>query len=303
LFIFPFLILSISDVKAKNCLDFLPFGHNSDYVHLPLKSEFCVKYGKKNLKFKTDHLGGRIFSTSNNKIQIFGDSQVLGLDLDTQNKHYLNNYYSKDFVIYAAPNNGPYEVLKFIYKNRKEIEKKIIINFNLSVDLFRLYADWDIKNFVALKSDDLNEILKNPLKYKLIISKSLLTNKFFTISRKNDKEMRDLFMSSNEKQLERNIYLYLSELEKISKELNIEIDYILTMPYWLYISNNNKIRKISLIEKKIKKIICNTFQKKNINTKISGLKNTNNFLTLDKRHLKSDNITLTSLSKYCNIKS
>ena len=147
------------------------------------------------MKFKTDHLGGRIFSTSNNKIQIFGDSQVLGLDLDTQNKHYLNNYYSKDFVIYAAPNNGPYEVINFISLNDKNIKNQILINFNLSVDLFRVYSDWEIKNYVALKSDQLSEILDKPYKYKMIIAKSILTNKYFTTARKNNEEMKKLFMT------------------------------------------------------------------------------------------------------------
>ena len=118
------LILFISETKAKNCLSFLPFGHNNHYVHLPKNAVFCVKYDEENLNFQTDELGGRIFSKTKNQLQVFGDSQVLGLDIDKNKNHYLYNYINSDFVIYAAPNNGPYEVIKFIYLNKKSISKK-----------------------------------------------------------------------------------------------------------------------------------------------------------------------------------
>ena len=45
-------------------------------------------------------------------------------DIDKNKNHYLYNYINSDFVIYAAPNNGPYEVIKFIYLNKKSISKK-----------------------------------------------------------------------------------------------------------------------------------------------------------------------------------
>lgn len=295
-------ILYISEAKAKNCLDFLPFGHNSDYVHLPLKSEFCVKYGKKNLKFKTDHLGGRIFSTSNNKIQIFGDSQVLGLDLDTQNKHYLNNYYSKDFVIYAAPNNGPYEVINFISLNDKNIKNQILINFNLSVDLFRVYSDWEIKNYVALKSDQLSEILDKPYKYKTIIAKSILTNKYFTTARKNNEEMKKLFMTRDVNYLKKNLTKYILKIDEIIEKLNLKVDFVLTMPYWIYQKKNNKFERINFIETRLKNILCSTFNKKNkLNTIFISKLNfdTKPILTEDKRHLRSEQIKLIHLNKYC----
>ena len=61
LLIIFFLILTISPSKSKECLDFLPFGHNDNYVQLPKETEFCIKYGKQNLIFKTDKKGGRFF--------------------------------------------------------------------------------------------------------------------------------------------------------------------------------------------------------------------------------------------------
>ena len=38
-----------------------------------------------------------------------------------------------------------------------------------------------VQNFVALREDQLNDILDKPYKYRFIILKSLITNKFFTI--------------------------------------------------------------------------------------------------------------------------
>ena len=298
------LILSISETKAKNCLSFLPFGHNNHYVHLPKNAVFCVKYDEENLNFQTDELGGRIFSKKKNQLQVFGDSQVLGLDIDKNKNHYLYNYINSDFVIYAAPNNGPYEVIKFIYLNKKSISKKIVINFNLSVDIFRVYEDWDIKNYVAVKSSELDEIIKNPYKYKIIITKSLLSNKFFTVSRKNNNEMQKLFMTRNKNKMVDILNLYLKNLEKLSRELEIDFDLVLTMPYWIYKKENGKIIKIKEIENHLKKILCKTFNNsyRTKNIFISKIKNSDqDILTIDKRHLRSDKIVLTNLGKYCSI--
>ena len=175
---------------------------------------------------------------------------------------------------------------------------------NLSVDIFRLYNNWDIKNFVALKSNQLDEIVKKPYKYKIIITKNLLSNKFFTVSRKNDNEMRKLFLSRNDEEIKKNLSLYLSELEKIRKNFNIDYELILTLPYWLYKEEKNKFFKIDNIDKKLKNILCETFlkQHKLNNTSISKIKKFDeDILTIDKRHLKSDIITLTKLNKYCSI--
>ena len=302
--IFILSTLPINYLKSKECLNFLPFGHNDYYVHLPVNSNFCVKYGNEDLYFKTDKFGGRLFNEEKDIIQVFGDSQVLGIDIDKKEKHYLSNYIEKNFVIYGAPNNGPYEVLKFILLNKKNIKDKIIININLSVDIFRLYNSWDIKNFVALKSNQLDEVIEKPYKYKIIITKNLLSNKFFTVSRKNNKEMRKLFLSIKEEELKNNFSLYLSELEQIKKNFNIDYELILTLPYWLYEEEKNKFLKIDFIDKKLKNILCETFlkQHKLSYTSISKIKKLDeDILTIDKRHLKSDIIALTKLNKYCSI--
>ena len=122
-----YFILFVTKADAKGCLSFLPYGFNESYVHLPQSASFCVKQGKTIIKYQTDNYGGRLLSdeTVNNKIQVFGDSQVLGLDVENIEQHYLNILYKKNnFVIYAAPNNGPYEVINFLNKNKKILQKK-----------------------------------------------------------------------------------------------------------------------------------------------------------------------------------
>ena len=298
------LILTISPSKSKDCLDFLPFGHNDNYVQLPKETEFCIKYGKQSLIFKTDTSGGRFFKKINeNIIQVFGDSQILGIDIQHQKDHFLSKSYKEDIVIYAAPNNGPYQVLNFIILNQEKIKKKIIISFNLSVDIFRLSPDYNIQNYVALRQDQLNDIIEKPFKYRLIILKSLITNKFFTISRKNKKKMQALFENKNTIELEKNLNIYFENLNEIIKKLDIEVDYILTMPYWIYEQdkNNKSFFTNSNLERSLKTLVCRTFHKnkKLKNKYISILDNNNKILTNDKRHIRSDKLTLTHLENYC----
>ena len=95
LIIFIYLILFVPKVDAKDCLSFLPYGFNESYVHLPERASFCVKQGKVINKYQTDNYGGRLLydEAFNNKIQVFGDSQVLGLDIEKVEQHYLNLLY------------------------------------------------------------------------------------------------------------------------------------------------------------------------------------------------------------------
>ena len=176
LIILIYFILFFSKVNAKSCLSFLPYGYNESYVHLPQSASFCLKQRKTINKYQTDNYGGRILNRefTYNKIQIFGDSQVLGLDIDKIEEHYLNTLYKKNnFVIYAAPNNGPYEVINFLNQNKKILQKKIVITFNFSTDVYRVSNFWEPKNYVALKDHELDEILEHPFKYRLIVFKNL----------------------------------------------------------------------------------------------------------------------------------
>ena len=309
LIIFICSILFVSKVDAKNCLSFLPYGFNESYVHLPQNASFCIKQGKITNKYQTDNYGGRLLYDEdlNNKIQVFGDSQVLGLDIENVEQHYLNALYKKNnLIIYAAPNNGPYEVINFLNKNKKTLQKKIIVTFNFSTDLYRVLDYYDPRNFVALKDYELNEILEHPFKYRLIIFKNLLFNKNFTLSRYDNKKMQNLFLNSDQDKLYNNLVRYFDELDDTANKLDVEIDFIVTHPYWVYSvdKKNNKLLLKKKLNKKVEKLICSSFQStKKINkVLISQVSETLelNDLTIDKRHLRSEKIKLKKYQEICS---
>ncbi len=308
LFFFLILFLFNTELKAKNCLSFLPYGFNEYYVHLPQDSSFCVKEGKDLIYYKTDIFGGRIISSEklSKEIQVFGDSQVLGLDVGKINNHYLQQLYKNNFIIYAAPNNGPYEVINFLNKNKEILNKKIIINFNFSVDLYRVDFEWDPINFVALKDYELDEILDYPLRYSWIIFKNLLFNKNFTFRRFNNNKMQELFLSRNHNKIQDNLIKYFNSLNKTAKSLDLEIDFIITKPYWIYSreKSNKELKLENEINKKVEDLICNSFmgtQRIN-NIYISDVNKEKiyiNDLTFDNRHFKSSIINLVKKQKVC----
>ena len=286
----------------------MPYGFNESYVHLPQSSSFCFKQGKTKYTYKTDNYGGRLLygEALNEKIQVFGDSQVIGLDVENIQQHYLNASYKKNnFVIYAAPNNGPYEVINFLNQNKKILQKKIIVTFNFATDLYRILDYWDPKNFVALKDYELDEILENPFKYKLIIFKNLLVNKNFTLIRYDNKKMQNVFFNSDQDELYKNLNKYFGELNKIANRLDIEIDFIVTHPYWVYSidKKNSKLLLDKKLNEKVEKLICTSFQstKKISKILISQVPNTLqlNDLTIDKRHLKSTKIRFKNYKEKC----
>ena len=294
---------------ANNCLKFLPYGYNNNYVHLPEKASFCVKEGDKKIQYSTDSFGGRIIKKkkASNTVQIIGDSQALGLDVDKIEDHFLNKIYNNsNFKIYAAPNNGPYEVINFLVTNKRFLDKKIVIVFNFSVDIFRLDLDWNPKNFVALKSYELDDILEHPIKYNWIILKNLFLNKNFTLVRYDNDKMQNLFLNSSEKELKKHIKNYLNQLSQIKKKNNYKITFLIVKPYWVYSKGLNK--NIFILEekilKKIDKLICSSFNLNDFEelkiSKIGYKEIDKNFFTEDKRHFASDQILFESFKEKCN---
>ena len=67
----------------------------------------------------------------------FGESQLLGLDSSDKNKPFVHDllkiFPNRNFIIYAAPNNGPFEVLHQISQNHKNFitkNRSLIIGFS-----------------------------------------------------------------------------------------------------------------------------------------------------------------------------
>ena len=102
--------------------------------------------------------------------------------------------------------------------------------------------------------------------------------------------MQLLFMNNDVEILKKYLSIYFLKLYEVIEKLDVEVDYIFTMPYF--------------IENRLKNILCSTIDKKNKLNKIyiSQLdKYKLPILTRDKRHLKSQQIKLIELSKYCKI--
>ena len=230
---FIFLFTINSNAKSKNCLPFVPYGWNDFYVHLPQNSSFCVNADGSSLNYITDIYGGRILlnEKSKNWKQVFGDSQVVGIDIDEIEKHYLSNIYkNSNLIIYAAPNNGPYEVINFLTKNKKILEERITITFNFAVDIYRISNTWHPTNYVAIKDYQLDEILENPNKYKFIILKNLLIKRNFTLRRFNNKKMQNLFLNKKYDHIHKELIIYFKELDELARNYNLKVNFIVTHP-------------------------------------------------------------------------
>ena len=232
----------------------------------------------------------------------------MGLDVDKIEEHYLNTLYKKsNFIIYAAPNNGPYEVINFLNQNKKILHKKIIVTFNFSTDIYRILNYWNPENFVALKDYELDEILENSFKYRLIVFKNFLLNKNFTLSRYDNKKKQDLFLNTDQDEFYNNLTKYFNELNETATNVGIEIEFIVTHPYWVYSidKKNNKLLLDKALNDKVEKMICSSFQttKKISKILISQVPETLqlNDLTFDKKHLKSSKIYLKDIREICKI--
>ena len=96
--------------------------------------------------------------------------------------------------------------------------------------------------------------------------------------------------------------LYLSS-EFISKDL--DIDLIITKPYWIYSKQKNNLLILEKeIDERVEKLICNSFKKKSKIKKIyiSDVNKKNldiNDLTSDHRHYKSTIIQLIEKNQFC----
>ena len=53
--------------------------------------------------------------------------------------------------------------------------------------------------------------------------------------------MQSLFLHSNQKKIYNNLLKYFEELNQTAEKLDVEIELIVTHPYWVYSINKKKI--------------------------------------------------------------
>jgi hypothetical protein len=117
--------------------------------------------------------------------------------------------------------------------------------------------------------------------------------------------MQNLFINSDQDKLYKYLIKYFDELNKTANKLDIEIDFIVTHPYWVYSidKKNSKLLLNKELNKKVEKLICSSFHgtKKISKVLISQVSETLqlNDLTFDKRHLKANKIKLKNYKQVC----
>ncbi len=308
MFIILLTIINQTSVLSSECFKVVPFGYNGIYVQLPSNFKFCVKKKNNKINYETGIYGERLLigNKEDDYQNIFGDSHALGLDVNKIEDYFLSKIYkNNNFKIFAAPNNGPFEVLNFLKIHKDLIkDQKIIIVFNLSTDIFRINENWNPKDFVALNDFQLEKIKDRKIFYDLYFFKYLIFNRKFTIGLSNNKEMQGLF-NENYIKINADFQKYLDILSDLKHD-NLNLIFIL--PYWIYQKNNQgEFEENTQIFRKVDNLICGNnivktlkisdilIQKKDIDLK-------KEFLTIDKRHFKSNTINLTNINEFCNFK-
>ena len=298
-------IINQTNLLSSECFRLVPFGYNDYYVKLPSNFKFCVKKKDTKVYYETGFLGERILKDNKNKnsINVFGDSHALGLDVNIISEYFLYKVFPKNnFHIYAAPNNGPYEVLNFLKIHKDTFyNKKGIIIFNLSTDIFRINEKWDPKNFVSLNDFQLEEIKYSKLKYEYYFFKDLFFNKKLKIALPNNNEMLTLFNNDFEN-IEINFRNYLNDLNILKYE---SLKVVFVLPYWIYQKNSlDKFEEKKRITSKIYGLVCKNLEIISSKYQVLVQKNDINlnkpFLTIDNRHFRSNLVVLTDAKNLCN---
>ena len=91
-------------------------------------------------------------------------------------------------MIFAAPNNGPYEVLNSLDLNVEDSED-IILTFNASTDFFRLSDSWSLYDHVPLS-------IQKADYFHYILYYTIFINHLFFINKKETKIFNNLKMQS-----------------------------------------------------------------------------------------------------------
>ena len=86
--------------------------------------------------------------------------------------------------------------------------------------------------------------------------------------------MQNLFLNSNKDKIYKNLIKYFDELNETAKKLNLEIDFVVTHPYWVYSieKKNDKLLLDKELNKKVQKLICNSFKSTSFTSSISTFK-------------------------------
>jgi len=207
---------------------------------------------------KTNKFGARIIEKNDGgeNIIAFGESQLLGLDnSDGEEPHDLHQIFpDANLEIYAAPNNGPFEVFNQIrHLEQKSLRgngwltgKNIVIGFNFSTDIFRINDGWDPKKFVPFEKKDLEKIFFIPGYHDLLLLKARIAGKKFGSTVSDASKTIDYYFRISDEQRQENIERWLVDLRNNGAIKDSAKTLVIFPPYWYSAASKtrkNQIRK------------------------------------------------------------
>lgn len=286
-----FIFIVLFAINNSLCFKVPPYGFKNGYSSLPINKKFCIYDDAINVNFIIDNNGARVFKEINQSknLKIFGDSQVLGLDINLEKNHFLKKIFPNyNLKLFAAPNNGPYEVLKSIELNT-EVDEFIIINFNSSTDIHRINEYWNFKNQVTISNKHAGFLTNFPVIFDFI---SFIN--FYSKSKKpkllNNYHMQDIFLNYENEEIIKNLNLYFGSLRTVLKNKNLNFEFFFTHPYWIYDRRGQKLSINVKVYEKYNKLVKILTQEHPFirfsNVDINDIDIDN--LTFDKRHLRSN---------------
>jgi hypothetical protein len=263
---FPLRLLLISTVlvianvcnsqASMNCFSFIPYGLDKKFVSLPQGRDFCFSYSNNFTYMTTNEFGARVIFDKNNlgRITAFGESQLLGLDFsDGDISHDLNLIFpNKNLEIYAAPNNGPFEVLEQI-KNLQGTKLKgtnwlegesIVIGFNYSTDIFRIGEGWNPKKFVPIGKKDLTRIFYLPGYHDILLIIARSTGKQFGSTVSNAAKTLHYYFAISDEERRKNIKRWLTGVSNSEVMKAPDKTLLIFPPYWYLEASEIQKKKI-----------------------------------------------------------
>ena len=285
------LFYSEKSYASLRCFSFIPYGIKNSFVTLPYEKEFCFKYSGEYTYMRTNKLGGRLIPSPNRTMDAvaFGESQLLGLDSSDDSKPFqhdlktmLPNY---NFTIYAAPNNGPFEVLSQIEQlgPKMNLEQKLVVlGFNYSTDIFRIRSSWDPKKFVPVGEKNLERIFFIPGFHDLVLFYARLKGVKFGSTVSNSLQVRQYYLAMTDREREMNTEIWLSNLSENHVMKASSRILVLFPPYW---SIDAVAEQKNKIKRDYQSFACTVFER-GIFDKIiySELPENQNVLADDNRH-------------------
>jgi hypothetical protein len=253
-------------------------------MSLPRAISHCVSNLSLNsINYVTDQWGGRIISNGSHSFPasvIFGESQALGMDTNELPRLY-KQFDVESVVIYAAPNNGPYESYRRIALGNYQKNHYYMMVLNLGFDLFRLGNDWDPTRNNSISLEQVEKWIESPR--WVTFNNFLRSFKGEAVGLSGDDRKFKLNLYNQHRvEILQNLETYLSEFHPKTIARLGQLETIVIMPYWMSDPMERKTLEAVIYRSACKKLTSSstwTLAQKNY---------ADNAVTKDKRHYKSE---------------